>query len=739
MLKNLKKRKELILLCLLAAVLVSFIGVALSKTIVINSLTNRIGVSGIYRDGWTEPNSSIDLSKLPEGLRKVHLVFDPWRPTTARSAAIVIKLCGNKVAEFILNKDRSDLWLAIPENCQDGILAIEVANPFKSQDGRILGASFVEADFKFHLRSSLNLDQTAIYSSICLILIVLAIFWLQMPLVFSLAAISVLFLTATSSLAFLSWDNQFQLLFLSGLIFLLLVGARLKVNSSLHTNNLYTPLLLIVTFSLLGAGLRFYGIDFGLPERYHPDEPRKAQIALNMVQTGKLDPNYFLHPSLLLYLTALFTKISYSLGLSTQLDSVHANLCGRIVSAVAGSLSIPLVFLLGRQLLNTRIATIACGIFAFSPLAITSSRFLKEDSLLLFFVLLSAYIAFLSVNRKSLSLLLLAGFCSGLAAGSKYSGVLAFVAVAATPWFKSKQLWPNFRQLIWVILALFFVPIGFFVTTPYALINSSKFISHFIAEKEHMITGHHKVIISSWSQYWMYHFSRSLPSAVSWPVLVASLIAFGAILKNFKINALIVLGLFLTFYLPAESVNAKVPPQPERYIFPCLPFVALAAGYLCDVVRMRSLVFSYLLAAALILAPAYRSIGLAQEIKPDTRVLMGQWISEHIPAGSTIMVDAQPYSAFLPKDKFSIIPIWSIPHRRTMTADNLRRQGIQYLLLTSPSYERYFQTRSADQLIREKFEDVFNNWELVSQISPKFGFYGFHNPVLRLYKVPNDS
>ena len=54
----------------------------------------------------------------------------------------------------------------------------------------------------------------------------------------------------------------------------------------------------------LAFALRLWNLRFGLPDWYHPDEPRKAGIVLRMAR-GDPDPGYFYHPSFMLYASAL--------------------------------------------------------------------------------------------------------------------------------------------------------------------------------------------------------------------------------------------------------------------------------------------------------------------------------------------------------------------------------------------------------------------------------------------------
>jgi hypothetical protein len=64
----------------------------------------------------------------------------------------------------------------------------------------------------------------------------------------------------------------------------------------------------------LGLGLRVWGISFGLPYLYHPDEPVGAGVAINMVRTGDLNPHSFGYGSLFFYLNALAYGLYFVLG-----------------------------------------------------------------------------------------------------------------------------------------------------------------------------------------------------------------------------------------------------------------------------------------------------------------------------------------------------------------------------------------------------------------------------------------
>jgi 4-amino-4-deoxy-L-arabinose transferase-like glycosyltransferase len=89
-----------------------------------------------------------------------------------------------------------------------------------------------------------------------------------------------------------------------------------------------------------------------------------------------------------LYLTAIFGKIFNLVGL-VILDIDGMLYSGRAVSAVAGILSVYLVFLLGRRLISSPTGLLAAALLTFMPLHVTCSRYMKEDSLFTMFVWLA--------------------------------------------------------------------------------------------------------------------------------------------------------------------------------------------------------------------------------------------------------------------------------------------------------------------------------------------------------------
>lgn len=493
---------------------------------------------------------------------------------------------------------------------------------------------------------------------------------------------------------------------------------------------------------LIGVALRGYGINFGLPSNFHPDEVPKVNAIMRMVDSGTLDPQYFLHPSLLLYLTYGTNTLLHLYGIEGSFRET-AFLAGRLVSASAGVISIGLTYLIGQRLYSKRAGALAALLLAVFPLHVTCSRYLKEDALLTSVVLGCVLTTIAAVQDRKRWLLLFAGLLAGCTAGAKYSGILMVVVPLSAPWIASRKIKPDSSWVAWALLAAAIAPLGFLATTPYALLNSAKFIKDFSSESRHMQNGH-TVIISAWSQLWMYHFWRSIWPGITGFVAVLACIAAGFLARRGRIQDLIVLGLAFLFYLPAEYVKAKPAPQPERYILPCLPFIAIGIGELIasfSSFRWRfARAFAVLAGLVVVVSPLARSAQLAHEVRNDTRDRLAVWMRDNLPHGSKVLMDWKPYCPNFHGEYFEVQHIPRARIIQELDVAALRRSGADYLVLSSLFYNRYFSQPESEPILRQRFREVFQRVPVVMQVaSATGGPYGFHNPTLTLFSLKDED
>lgn len=476
-------------------------------------------------------------------------------------------------------------------------------------------------------------------------------------------------------------------------VFLILVLC-FFVGTKRSRSEFYLP----VVFSVfLGLILRVLFIDF--PYNYHHDERWKVEAVSRMIETGSLNPKYFLHPSLLLYLTYFMNFFVNDIQLA-----------GRLVSAIAGTLTIPVLYHGSTKFVGKSTASVAAFLFAVNPLAITCSRYLKEDSLL---VLFTTACFFLVLHSKKLS-----SIFAGLALGTKYTGALCFGLL-----FFSKQ---KFSKILAMCV---FGVVVFVITTPFSILDFNTFFDGLMYEKRHAIIGN-TVPISIFSQLGLFHFFRGiLPSYLFIGVLFIP-IGFGVLKNHWR---WITLGLIF-FYLPAEVVQSKIEPQPERYILPAIPILSiLAAGGILSF-RFKPIFLVFL---------SIPGILGSFELASDSRVRMSQFIESNIPKETKILIDnrfnSPELKGFQNVKYMSVRPLVR-GFREEFHPESLRKNGYEYALVSNFTYRCLLFCKEAPELARNGVIRLFRRLPLVHQEGPRFISFGFHSPTVSLLKVtPNDE
>jgi hypothetical protein len=339
-----------------------------------------------------------------------------------------------------------------------------------------------------------------------------------------------------------------------------------------------------------------------------------------------------------------------------------------------------------------------------------------------------------AAQSRSSPFLLAGGIFAGLACSTKYSGLVAVVILAATPWLDAKHLLAPDRKLFkWTLLAALLAVSSFFLASPYILLDQAKFQSDFAYERKHMVRGHTEAI-DAWSQFWMYHVAFSLQKALTALPLAAGIIGLGLLLARRQAAAWFVLGLCALFYLPAEWVKSKPAPQPERYIVPCLPFLAIAAAALLEELSRRSRLF-LALAPLILVMPALRSYQLAQDLNYDTRQAARDWMLQNAPLGSRVLLDWEPYNALLPSQHFESEYFRREKISTFMHPKTLQETNFDFLLLSTLFYDRYFSQPGADAAIRRRLEAVFKRVPIVHEVIAPAGTFGFHNPTITIFDL----
>lgn len=179
----------------------------------------------------------------------------------------------------------------------------------------------------------------------------------------------------------------------------------------------------LVLVLALAMTLRLVGIDFGLPLQLHPDEWSQVDIARRMLG-GDLNPHFFRYSSLAMYqLFTIYGSMELLRLAGFALSAPVYFLTGRLLSALYGTATVGVVFWIGGLIWKRSVGMMAALLTAVSPIAVQQAHYATVDTALVFWTTLALAFGLLAYRKPAFPFLP-AGIAAGLAAGTKYTGIL---------------------------------------------------------------------------------------------------------------------------------------------------------------------------------------------------------------------------------------------------------------------------------------------------------------------------
>ncbi len=146
----------------------------------------------------------------------------------------------------------------------------------------------------------------------------------------------------------------------------------------------------------------------------------------------------------------------------------QANVGLRLLPALAGTLIIPVFYVLLRQLkANRRMATLGAALLLLDNALLVESRFVLIDSMLILFGLtaVSFYLAARARTGTARWIFLaLAGFAAGLTASTKWTGLTALALILIAWFVETPKLRDARRKILGELAALTIIPIAVYVS-----------------------------------------------------------------------------------------------------------------------------------------------------------------------------------------------------------------------------------------------------------------------------------
>lgn len=501
------------------------------------------------------------------------------------------------------------------------------------------------------------------------------------------------------------------------------------------------PLLLLALIVLVAVGLRLWNYDFEMRHRgrtYTADAFTKIQMVL-ATAAGDTEPNTFKQPYFLIYSTALLFRGLW--GAPPYPDALIwrvATLC-MIAYSVA---TVLLVYALGRAAFARHgVGLAAAALFAVAPLAVTGSRYFKEDTPLMFFATASLLALLRVLQRPTRSAYLLAGALLGLSLSAK------FAAVALIPFFlvvhglarRATQPAPRHGRLV---LSLLLAAVFFVLVNPHTLLHGLRFAGRVADQATYVANGHWDgTVIRGVDYLWTFYLRHALAPGLTPPALLAALA--GLVLAFRRPQAApVLLGAWVVIgYLVLEQSPAKPFPFFARYALILLPALCVFAGHalasawtaLSATPVGRTL--GVLLFAGVLAPPLAKSALIDRALVPDTREQAIDWMNKNLEPGAAVCVDDRSYAAAPATNLFAVTA------RFPATPRQLRRMETDYVVVSSFSYERYRSGKKnlpKAQEARATYEELFHRYRVVKEFRPAHPCqtYGFHNPVITVLAAP---
>ena len=425
----------------------------------------------------------------------------------------------------------------------------------------------------------------------------------------------------------------------------------------------------LIVISVVALGLRLYGLRYGLPAVYNPDEVAIMSRALAFAK-GDLNPHNFVYPSFYFYVLFAWEGLTAVVAVATRavasfgefqreffVDPTRVFVAGRLLTALLGTGTALATGVLGTRMWGRTAGLAAALIVAVSPLHVLNSHYVKHDvpmSLLVVLAYLS-YWQLWTTDRKDLRpdrlrqgygesaealrakaegrsylTISLAATITGVAFSTHYYAIFLAIPLA---WSAARGASGASDAVKRIALAGAVSAVVFLALSPFILVEPQTAIRDMVANRQ--IVVDRAVENLGYVSSAMRYASLLFFDTVSVPAAVLALGGVTMALITRPRDA----AWLLAFAAPFLIFIASTFPA-SRYLVLVVPFLALFAGAAVSRIETG---FGMTLVGFLIVPALIQSLNSDHFIRQtDTRTLAKAFIESHVPDAATILT--QPYS-----------------------------------------------------------------------------------------------
>jgi len=530
-----------------------------------------------------------------------------------------------------------------------------------------------------------------------------------------------------------------------------------------------TGALLLVVLAL-ALVLRLDGIGWGLPYSFiNADESTVVPKAFAAAR-GHLNPQFFFYPSLYFYLLgALYVVASPALWLlghgnplgmgSYVVDPGPYFLLGRLLSAAFGTVSVYLVYRLGRTAYGRPAGLLAALFLAVTPLHVAYSHMAVTDVTATALSLLALLFLLEAAQGRGRRWLVAGAVAAGLATSTKYNlGMLVLPATIAAVYAcrgeakvrvaagaRAVLLWPR------LIVARVYAPmlVAFVAASPFVILDARHFAHDFLRQSVIMDRGW--LGFENIGNGFWYNLEVNLGGTLG--VVLLALAVLGLAWALWRRTALdFLLAPYVMVYFAYISTWKELA---DRYLLPIVPLlILLAVRSSLEVVVLRpsarrlvAPVVGVVLLVGL-LAPLSDSVRWNHDLSgADVRTRAKTWVEGNVPPGSTIaaenygppLVRVADHGYYLAAARITPayhlvklkLPGPGVPDKRR-DLRWLRTRGVDYVIVSSSVYDRVFAAAGRYPELVAFYRRLARQGELLTTLKPRPGERG---PVLKVYRL----
>lgn len=507
-------------------------------------------------------------------------------------------------------------------------------------------------------------------------------------------------------------------------------------------------MLAVVAIVMVAFTVRYYGVWWGFPDLLYGDEHDVAGQALKMILSFDLSPDRFFKTATYSYmLIPVYIPLAVSLFLGfvfgfydtpAFIELWRYYYAARTVSALFGTATVLLVYLVGKRMFNRKVGLIAALFFCFDLLHVETSHYAKAYTPSAFFAVMSFLFAIRVYQEGRWRDYILAGLFAGLATTIQYNAIFIFFPLILAHILHELNGGVPFGRIIIsqrLYLGLICVGLGFVLGNPFVISDSAQFIWAMQEQFQKVF----QVVqadalgneVSRGGLGFMPHRLGKYTGIItgSMGLLGFGLAIVGCVHSLVKRDPVSFLALFFvlpTFLLVSQYWLASAP-----YVLPLMPFLYLwAARLLVDSVdtvaaRCKLVAGGYVnvillvgVAGVALWSPAHAVVRLDSKFAAkDTRTLAKEWMTANLLPGAVKIAREE-----------NVLPIPGYQSREYWTLDMhdfdfYLRRGYTHLAMDSwhPPRDDGFMTAMAERTTQ------------LAEITDKST--GGLGPTIRVYRI----